>query len=410
MDNQNDIFCEIVKDKLANYTLPVDDDSWDKITERLNRASRKKTLRLWIAAIAVPASIASLFLILPTNKKMYHNETANQLSNQEQTIVQNVYKEGIDQPTLRQHAENPTVSRRFGTNEPTAENNLTTEVIPMKEPADENPAVPAEEEHKSEAKHPVSPDFYLDSETEKPMPALKHKNRQSLRFSFSAGESLLADNASHSARTPFRSPGVNINSGIAYYSTSIQNIDNSRTQDILSFEDYPNVTLYPPLSFGITVKKELNSRFAVESGIVYSFLVSTFSKEAPLKSNAYLHLHYIGIPLNLHTRIFGNRFSPWEVYLYAGGTVEKGISSHFVQNTFYGNNDNSLTTVNSNEKIKGLQWSVGISPGIDYQIHRNYSLYLEPKISYYFDNNQPISARTEHPVVVGINAGIRYTW
>ena len=209
---------------------------------------------------------------------------------------------------------------------------------------------------------------------------------------------------------PALSPGRYLDAGMTYYKEAVQNVANSQSEAILSYEDYPNITYYPPLSFGITIKKELNRRFAIESGIVYSFLATAFSKESPLKSNANLQLHYIGIPLNVHTRILGDRSSRWEVYLSAGGTVEKGISSHFVQNVYYGNNDNSLVTVNSNEKIRGLQWSLSISPGIDYQIHKNYSIYLEPKVGYYFDNDQPISARTKHPVVAGINAGIRYSW
>jgi predicted porin len=90
--------------------------------------------------------------------------------------------------------------------------------------------------------------------------------------------------------------------------------------------------------------------------------------------------------------------------------VEKGILSHFVQRTYYDNIDNHMKTITSNEKIKGLQWSLGISPGVDYHIHKNYSFYFEPKLSYYFDNNQPKSARTIHPLVVGINAGVRYVW
>ncbi|MDR2691614.1 MAG: porin family protein, partial [Dysgonamonadaceae bacterium] len=59
------------------------------------------------------------------------------------------------------------------------------------------------------------------------------------------------------------------------------------------------------------------------------------------------------------------------------------------------------------EKISGLQYSISFAPGIDYRIYRNYSVYFEPAISYYFDNKQPVSARTERPVVIGLNVGLR---
>jgi len=410
MDKKNDLFCEIIKDKLADYSLPVDDNSWDKIAERLEFARRKKSQRLWIAAIAVPASIASLFLILPINKKMHHHETTNQLSNYEQTIIQNVSEKEIVQSILQQNVDRSPVFRRSKPDERLEENNLTAEVIPMKEVAEENPNAPAEEESRTEEKRPLSSDSYFDFEKEKQMTVIKRKNRQSLRLSLSASGNLFAENTTIIPQGPLRSPGEFMESGLVYNKIDIQSVNNSRTEDIISYEDYPDVTHVPPLSFGITVKKDLNRRLAIESGIVYSFLATTFSKESPLKSDARLQLHYIGIPLNVHTRILGDRFSAWELYLSAGGMVEKGISSHFMQNTYYGNNDNSVTTINSNEKIKGLQWSLSISPGIDYQIHKNYSIYLEPKLGYYFDNDQPVSARTKHPAVVGINAGVRYAW
>ena len=410
MDKDDDLFCEIIKDKLANYTLPVDDDSWDKIAEQLNPAPRKRIQWRWIAALAVAASIALLFLLLPMNKKTYHHEATSQFSGHEKTIVQDVPEKEILQPALQPNAENPPVIKKSQPHARLAENNLTTEVIPEEEIVEENPVVifPEEKEPSAPEKHPIALNFHIDSGKETQEPASKHKNRKSIRFSFGSGGNLLADNTS-SKDLAFSSEDY-LNSGFAYYKVAAQNVANSLTEDILANENYSDVTYHLPLSFGVTIKKELNQRFAIESGIVYSFLMTTFNRESPLKSKANLQLHYIGIPLNIHTHIFGNRFSPLEVYLSAGGMIEKGILSHFTQKTYYSDIDNSEKTIASNEKIKGLQWSLGISPGVDYLIHKNYSIYLEPKVSYYFDNDQPISARTKHPVVVGINAGVRYTW
>jgi len=410
-NKENDLFCEIIKDKLADYTLPVDDDSWNKIAEHLNPALRRKTLQRWIAAVAVAASIALLFIIFSIDKKNFHHETANQLSNNEKTIIQDIHGKEIIPPLLPRSAENLSLNRKFRPGERLAENNLTTEVTPKEEIVENNPAVPAEEKKSnSPEKHPVTPNTYYDfeKETETPPPTVKHKNRQSIRFSIGSGGNFLANNAEMSVESsnfPLDKPNYSMMS----FQSNVLNAANSNSKEILLNENYPNVNYHLPLSFGITVKKELNRRFAVESGIVYSFLETTFSKDLP-KSTASLQLHYLGIPLNIHTHIFGNRFSPWKVYISTGGMVEKGLLLHFAQKIFYNDNNNTVTTVKSNEKIDGLQWSLGISPGIDYQIHKNYSIYLEPKVSYYFDNNQPVSIRTQHPVVIGINAGVRYTW
>ena len=403
MDRKNDIFSEIVKDKLTNYSLPVDNGSWDKIEERLNQASGKKKQRLWISAISVAASIALfIFLLYPFNKKVYNHETATLLSGNEETIIQDVHEEEIVQPALQQNVEHPAVFRKFQSGTRLAENKLTDEVIIAEEIPEENSSDAVKEETTVPENNPVSVKPFFDFEEKTPMPVTKRKKRQSIRLSFGSGGNLLAEN-----NKDLMSYEKNVIPEFVYFRAATQAVNDSKTNDILSYENYQDISHHLPLSLGLTIKKELNRTFSIESGIVYTFLETTFSKEFT-KSTADLQLHYLGIPLNVHTRLFGDRLSQWELYLSAGGMAEKGIQSHFVQKNF--NIENVVYSVTSNEKIKGFQWSVSISPGIDYRIYRNYSIYLEPKVSYYFDNDQPVSARTKHPLVIGVNAGLRYTW
>jgi len=403
MDNEKDIFSEIVKDKLVNYSLPVDEDSWDKIAEQLNCSPKKKTQRVWIAAIAVAASIILLFLLFPVNKKTYQYDKANQLSDHEEAIIQDVPEKEMVQPVSPSNVGYSKIFRKFRAGERLAENRPAAEVISTEETTEENPLIPAKEEPGVTKNQQTSTVYSFDFEKETQIPAIKHKKRKSIRFSFGSGGNLLAENGANS-----NSFGENSNPVYSFFRSATVATTGSQTKDILANTNYPDATYHLPLSFGITVKKELNRTFAVESGIVYSFLATTFSSPAPQKSTADLQLHYIGIPLNIHTRIYADRFSRWEAYVSGGGMVEKGVLSHFSQKNSY--SDNAVTTVASNEKIDGLQWSVGISPGIDYKMYKNYSIYLEPKVSYYFDNNQPVSARTQHPVIFGINAGLRYSW
>jgi len=405
MDKKKDIFSEIVKEKLTNYSLPPGDDSWEKIEERLTPASRGKIQGRWIAAIAVAASIALLFLLFPFNKKTQQHETASQLSNHEETIIQNVPEKGTDQPVLSQNVEHPKAVRKSQPVSRLAENNLATEVASTEENTEGSSSIPAKEEPAVKKNRPDSISSSPDFEKETPIPVIKRKKRQSIRFSFGSGGSLLAENGMGS-----KSSTENLNTDFVYFRSAAQTAIDSRANDILSYESYPDVNYLLPLSFGITIKKELNRTFSIESGIVYSFLETTFSRQSLQKSTADLQLHYLGIPLNLHTHIVGNRLSRWEVYLSTGGMVEKGVFSHFMQKNYLNDSNSSVESNTSNERINGLQWSVSVSPGIDYQIYRNYSIYLEPKVSYYFDNNQPVSVRTEHPVVIGINAGVRYSW
>ena len=413
MDKENDIFSKIIKEKLSNYSVPVDNDSWDTIEECLNSTSQRKTKRLWIAAFSVAASIALLFLLFTFNETVYHHEEANQLSGHEETIIQDVPEKTIVQSDLQQNFEHPTVFRKSQSGKQLAENGLTAEVDAKEEIPEEIQIVPATEEPGVQENPPVYNVPDLDSEKEIKIPAIRNKRRQSLSFSFSSGRNLSAGNNT-ALQGPSRSPiensfGSEVTS-IYYYKVATQNVAQPTIEEILLNENYPEVIHYPPLSFGLTVKKDLNRTFAIESGVVYSYIATAFSRESSYKSKADLQLHYIGIPLNIHSRLYGDHNSQWVFYLSTGGMVEKGILTSLVKKTFFEDIDNTVVTASLNEKIKGLQWSVSISPGVDYKIYKNYSVYLEPKLSYYFDNNQPESARTEHPVTIGVNAGLRYTW
>ena len=414
MDKEKDIFSEIIKEKLTNYSLPVENDSWDKIEEQLNSISRGKTRRLWYAVVAVAASIALLFLLFPFNKKVYQNETANHLSDHEKEIIQVVPEKAIVQSDLPQIVEHPTIFRKSQSGKQLAKNELTVEVIPVEE-IPENYETVQEEKETEEKSITEKPLIHygsgFDSGKDVIIPVIRSKKHKSINISFGSGSNLLASNSLAPQQGPNRAPPASNhwNSDIVYYKATSTNADKSKTEEILEYENYPDVIHYPPLQIGLTFKKELSPKVAIESGIVYSYISSTFSKEY-YKSKADLHLHYIGIPLNIHTRLYSNKTSQWGIYLSSGVMAEKGILSHFVQKSFFEDMDNTVMTVISNEKIKGLQWSVGVSPGFDYKIYNNYSIYLEPKFSYYFDNDQPESARTKHPVVISVNAGIRYAW
>jgi hypothetical protein len=85
--------------------------------------------------------------------------------------------------------------------------------------------------------------------------------------------------------------------------------------------------------------------------------------------------------------------------------LEKGIRSVYVLNQYFGS---QTITTTSNTNINGVQWSINGAAGATYKIRNNLGIFFEPKISYYFDNRQPISVRTKHPIVTGLTAGVRF--
>jgi hypothetical protein len=399
---EEDKFRKIMKRKLEEYSLPVSDEVWNKIETSLDKKPRKIILWPWISGTAAAAAVALLALLLfPINdKKVNDYATTNPLSEYAETIDKNVPAETVNRPDS---PSNVKPERIFVTRETKGkyaeagscpEINVITNSYPVSEPEMENAQPDTNQQEK--VVFPNTDPFGEDSP-----PIKKSKKRKSIGLSLGSGGNLLA---------------MNTNSGDNLMSDAVigqlrsnfyEAVSESKTEERLLIEDFPDVTHRVPLSFGLTVKKELNRTFSLETGLVYTFLDSRFENRS-LEREALLQLHYIGIPLNIQARISGNKKSNWEVYLSAGGMVEKGIYSHYKQMNYSRGND--MLTIVSNEKIDGLQYSISFSPGIDYKIYRNYSVYLEPKISYYFDSKQPVSARTEHPVVIGVNAGLRLCW
>ncbi len=86
--------------------------------------------------------------------------------------------------------------------------------------------------------------------------------------------------------------------------------------------------------------------------------------------------------------------------------IEKGLRSIYVQNEYLGN---QTITTDAATNIDGFQWSTHVSVGIAYKIQRQLGVYFEPRFSYFFDNDQPVSIRTDNPVVIGFAAGLRYS-
>ncbi|MBC8602576.1 porin family protein [Parabacteroides acidifaciens] len=168
-------------------------------------------------------------------------------------------------------------------------------------------------------------------------------------------------------------------------------------------ESFSNVDCAPPLSFGFTVRKNLNNRIALESGLVYTYLYSKMNESGAVSYKATLGLHYLGIPVNLVVKLWDN--PNWNVYVSGGFMVEKGLRSLYHLEA-YRLDEHKAGTVRSG--IHGLQGSLNLSIGVSYRVYRDWNLYLEPRYSYYFDNNQPMSYRTENTTLIGVGAGVRF--
>jgi hypothetical protein len=383
-------FEETVKNKLANYTQPVDDALWNEIETRLSKKSSTKKIAFfpWISGIAVAACVVLIWMLFPANEKPVTDEIVLQ-----STVVEEIITNPVATTANTLTVTLPAKQQKLKNIE-TTEKTVVSEEFAIVETVKSNNSI--ESDVVTEAQKRLY--YYTEDPTEVTY-SRSHKKTNTTGFHLGLGEGLLAMNdVNHSPAysDAFFGGGEKITSNAPAY----------LADDIFYKENFSNVTHYSPIALGISFKKELNKTFALETGIVYTYLASKYENKNP-KRDAVLQLHYLGIPVNLQVQVYRTPNKMWKFYFSLGTMVEKGLLSHYSQNEYY---SNSTINITSNERIDGLQWSLNAALGSDYQLTKNYSLYFEPKVGYYLDNNQPISARTENPLIVGFNVGARYTW
>lgn len=157
-------------------------------------------------------------------------------------------------------------------------------------------------------------------------------------------------------------------------------------------EDIYDMQNHHSWSFGISVNKQINERLSVESGIVYTSLIS----HAQTTHNRLLKqsLNYIGVPLRLNVKLLD--MNRWHLYAVGGGMAERCIAAYLDGKSF---------------SINELQWSIGAAVGGQYNLTRKVGLYLEPGVNYYFDDHSGIeSQRTERPLNINLHMGLRFTY
>lgn len=423
MDELDD-FSRLIKEKLENYQLPVDESIWKGIEQKMTPPRKRIIPPVWYWISGGAAAAIALLLIL---KPLSDNETAPAVSgtmHPRMKTVGSVDSKRISKPfgtaltiVAQQEKANRTenkpssetktpVSSGFA---PGAENTVqknASDLITQSENATSKATVDDTKEaantntnegtsqtgKKTEATAITSlPD--LNDYPDVPVRTGKTKKKRPL---------LLA--AAFGTVGNLNAPGDE-NPMNTYYSGNLNLVKSNIVSNyamVLNANEYSEARHLPPLSVGVTVVKPLNDIFSLESGLVYTYLKSEYFRPGLTDAKGVLQLHYVGVPLNLRAKLLNK--PDWDIYFSAGGMVEKGLRAIYHQQT-----EGEFVTTNTDVKsgIDGVQWSVDGAMGVDYKIRKGLSLFLEPKLIYYLQNNQPQSARTEQPLNFGINGGLR---
>lgn len=162
-----------------------------------------------------------------------------------------------------------------------------------------------------------------------------------------------------------------------------------------------------PVRVGLNVAYRLTDRLSVESGVSYTRLSSDMKDGTKNNySSGSQKLDYIGVPLNVKYRAFGYR--RLSVYASAGLLTEKCVSGKTTHEYVISGEKKKHEA--EDVAAKPWQLSVNAALGAQFDVLRNVGVYVEPGVSYYFDDRSPLSTiYKEKPLNFNLNLGVRYT-
>ena len=167
-----------------------------------------------------------------------------------------------------------------------------------------------------------------------------------------------------------------------------------------------------PVSFALGAKFGITERFSVGTGLSFSLLTRSFTGSyTEVENNVVVRSitsaditniqQYLGIPVTLYYDVIHT--SPVRVYTYATGMVERNVLNRY---NIHGTSDNLVYR----ESPKGVQWSAGVGLGTEFRLGGGVGLYIDPSLRYYFDCKQPRSIRTQQPLTLNLEIGLRYNF
>lgn len=369
-----DDFSGYMRQRLEEHRLPVDAGCWDEVEARMNRKARSRGW-LWTGGLAAAAVLALVIWLLPSPEKMPLEELSPfQKEISEKAEEMNILPERPVLPVepvkkriakVLKWEKKAKLSAIVGEKETIREDEKceTIEIIEK----DAIAAIVEEPSVKEDASEDSTDIVVKRGDSTVPLPegersprrkaSLKKKAKKSkrnkwllaaavgssgyvdsfLNTDMSYGDASSPGDMNNSAGSPDpdkpdKDDDEKESGNTPPQTVSFRNAPVLRSSkvdenflDNRSFESYPDVSYSLPISFGFTVRKDLSRRIAVESGLMYTYLSTTFKRGGDCPSEVKSSLHYLGIPLNLVVYLWKNQ--RWNVYLSGGFMMEKGLQA-----------------------------------------------------------------------------------
>ncbi|MBM6863954.1 PorT family protein [Bacteroides caecigallinarum] len=435
MNELKDKWINDIRNRMEDYSEPLPAGLWEKIDSEI---SAPKVIPLWkrwqsvAAAAVVVIAISTLSVWYWGNDQSIKDANLAGITDIESSENIEPLSKLVEDGVIKTPETNGQIA--VNTVVPEKSESVYEEVLPENEVktfvsfeklavdnTEENNEVKKEDKEISEAEENVQSKekrinmMKADRETLKrnaSYVAMAGDKRKSGRNNIELG--IMAGNIPYSSSSSFS--GM---SRLAMVPKSISSVNNSVVSDIsdasatysqmlfsnMDKETYTDVKHHIPVTIGASVKWNINDKWALESGLNYTYLYSELRSGA----NSYVEdkqkLHYVGIPLKVQRSIWNN--SIFSLYASAGGMMEKCVSGSV--ETVYVDGNTKKNYESEDLSVKPLQFSVLASLGVQANFNKYFSLYLEPGMIYYFDDNTDIlTIRKDKPFNFNLQLGLRF--
>ena len=157
-----------------------------------------------------------------------------------------------------------------------------------------------------------------------------------------------------------------------------------------------------PITLGINIRWNMTQRWALESGLNYTYLYSSSKDEY---DHTRQQIHYLGIPLRGLWQFFQRRH--WSIYVSAGGSIEFPVSA--TNTTSHVAIDHPMATETSTLSAP-IQFSTDIGLGVQYSLSRHLGFFAEPRLQWHIPTGSNIETYyTRHPLHFNPSLGLRLT-
>ena len=397
---QND-WTSKLHERLDGHKATVPDGLWDKIAERLddniatapaplpNNRNRHKTIRLVALAMSAAASVAVVVMVALrmnddtiNNVASKYNRQAASLHNPATSSVVNAPQRLISRIASATHASEPMAqipqtAVLLAEATPLSEDTIYRSVCETPANYLQTRTAPDESNSTSRMRKGGNANrtYNKPSATSYAMTRQTKHTQQSARWNIGVH----AEGITTDSRNTQRPMLMATRESDVLASGNPNKVQSVLSNAPLQLADYSQTKHHNhPMSFGLSVGYNLTPRLTLTTGMVYTYASSDFTSSAAGDDIIETQrLHYIGVPLNLKYKVWGN--SAIHTYATAGCQADFNVSAKM--------QTGDITTDADKDRT---QWSVCGAVGVQYNIIPRMGIYAEPGVRYYIDNKSSV--------------------